>query len=109
MSIRAGVPIALDFLPCFWKSLKGEPLTLVDLKEADYVTYKLTSDVLKCTSSEEFQEVLSFQGRGRVPLVDEEMDYSSTTGLTKKVVFTYVDLNGMTVELVPGGKEIEVE
>jgi len=109
VSIRAGVPVALDFLPCFWKSLKGETLTLLDLKEADYITFRFTTDILNSTTSEVFQEVLGFRGSARMPMVEEEMDYSSTTVLTKKVVFTYMDLNGMTVELVPGGKEIEVE
>ena len=46
VAIRADVPIALDLLPCFWKSLKGEPLLLEDLKEADCITYHLTEKVL---------------------------------------------------------------
>ncbi len=109
VSVRAGVHIALDFLPCFWKSLKGEPLTIDDLKEADYVTYKLTSDILNSSTPEELQEILGFQGRARLPMAEEEVDYSSCTGLTRKVFFTYVDLNGSVVELVSGGKEVEVE
>lgn len=47
VAIRADVPIALDLLPCFWKSLKGEPLTMSDLKEADCVTYNLTQKMLE--------------------------------------------------------------
>lgn len=110
VSIRAGVPFALDFLPCFWKSLRGESLFIADLKEADYVLYKLTSDILSSTSPEELREILSFQGRAGVPsLAEEELDYTSSTGLSRKVFFTYVDLNGMVVELIPGGKELEVE
>ena len=46
VAIRADVPIALDLLPCFWKSLKGEPLSLEDLKEADCITYHLTEKML---------------------------------------------------------------
>ena len=47
VSIRADVPIALDLLLCFWKSLKGQDLTLDDLKEADHVTYSLTKDIIE--------------------------------------------------------------
>lgn len=47
MSLRADVPVALDLLVCFWKSLKGEPLSLVDLKEADSVTYSLTQEIIE--------------------------------------------------------------
>ena len=46
VAIRADVPIALDLLPCFWKSLKGEPLSLDDLREADCITYHLTQKLL---------------------------------------------------------------
>ena len=47
VAIRADVPIALDLLPCFWKSLKGEALSLDDLREADCITYNLTQKMLK--------------------------------------------------------------
>ena len=46
VAIRADVPIALDLLPSFWKSLKGETLSLADLKEADCITYHLTQKML---------------------------------------------------------------
>ena len=53
VAIRADVPIALDLLPCFWKSLKGETLSLDDLREADCITYNLTKRMLKvCTVHE---------------------------------------------------------
>ncbi len=46
VAIRADVPIALDLLPSFWKSLKGQTLSLADLREADCVTYDLTEKIL---------------------------------------------------------------
>ena len=46
VAIRADVPIALDLLPCFWKSLKGEPLSLEDLRDADCITFQLTQKMI---------------------------------------------------------------
>lgn len=40
IAIRADVPLPLDLLPSFWKTLVGEPLDPdVDLQEADILTY----------------------------------------------------------------------
>ena len=39
--------MALDLLPCFWKSLKGDQLSLSDLQEADYLTYSFTQQLLE--------------------------------------------------------------
>ena len=49
VAIRADVPIALELLPCFWKSLKGETLSLEDLQDADCITYNLTQKMLQVT------------------------------------------------------------
>ena len=51
MAVRADLPIALDFLPCFWKSLCGYQLGLEDLKDADCLTYKLTLKFLEVSSN----------------------------------------------------------
>ena len=40
------MPIALDLLPSFWKSLREEHLDLRDLQEADCITYNLTQKML---------------------------------------------------------------
>lgn len=40
------MPISLDLLPSFWKSLKRESLELSDLREADCITYNLTQKML---------------------------------------------------------------
>jgi len=59
------MPIALDLLPSFWKSLREERLDLRDLQEADCITYNLTQkmlDVRMCVgvlvqcSTEHFQK-----------------------------------------------------
>lgn len=40
IAIRADVPLPLDLLPSFWKTLVGEPLDPEqDLQEADILTY----------------------------------------------------------------------
>ena len=40
ITIRADIPIGLDLMSSFWKSLVGVSLdTVVDLKEADQITY----------------------------------------------------------------------
>lgn len=40
IAIRADVPLPLDLLPSFWKTLVGEPLDPdQDLQEADILTY----------------------------------------------------------------------
>lgn len=107
VAIRADVPITIDFLPCFWKSLRGEPLSLEDLKEADCVTYNLTCKILGAESSSEFQEVVStlkhFAGG------TEEADYPAQSTAQRKLTFVYSTLNGVEVELVEGGRERIVE
>lgn len=45
--MRADVPVAIDLLDCFWKNLRGEELTLEDLKEADTITYTLTKKIIE--------------------------------------------------------------
>lgn len=57
IAIRADVPLPLDLLPSFWKTLVGEPLDPDrDLQEADILTYnyvkKFESVSGKCIYSE---------------------------------------------------------
>ena len=90
-----------------WKSLKREPLSLEDLKEADSVTYNLTCKILSVESESEFQEVVSTLkhiGRG----AGEEAEFQ-IQGSEHELTFVYHSLNGLEVELVPGGKQITVE
>ena len=50
MALRADVPVAIDILDCFWKSLREETLTVDDLKEADSITYSLTQRIIQVCS-----------------------------------------------------------
>lgn len=107
VAIRADVPITIDFLPCFWKSLKGESLSLEDLKAADYVTYNLTCKILEAQSVEELEEVVKSLGHICEPA--EEGELVTSTPYQRGLQFVYSSLNGMEVELVPGGREIVLE
>ena len=65
VAIRADMPISLDLLPSFWKSLKKERLELSALREADCITYNLTQkmlDVSVCVC--EGEEGRGGEGRG---------------------------------------------
>lgn len=107
VAVRADVPITIDFLPCFWKCLKGEPLLLEDLREADSVTYNLTCKILSVESEAEFQEVVSTLkhiGGG----AGEEAETLSSQSSENELTFVYTSLNGVEVELVPGGREMSV-
>eukprot|EP00041_Stephanoeca_diplocostata_P039548 m.1635171 g.1635171 ORF g.1635171 m.1635171 type:complete len:4171 (-) comp25420_c1_seq1:3546-16058(-) len=56
ISLRSGVPLALDLLPCFWKSLVREPLDEHDLRAADCASADRLTKLLSFSSSEEFNE-----------------------------------------------------
>ena len=103
------MPIALDLLPCFWKSLKGEPLSLTDLKEADYVTYNLTKKILECISPEEFEELISGLHHGKGVADEDEGTAGSTHHMKTGLKFVFSGLDGIEVELCEGGQERLVE
>ena len=42
IALRSDIPLALDILPSFWKSLLGIALEEIDLYEADILTYNYT-------------------------------------------------------------------
>ena len=109
VSVRADVPIAIDFLPCFWKSFKGETLSLEDLREADCVTYNLTSKILACSSPEEFEELVSSVLHVRGSADEGEGPASSVPTAHEGLKFTLTGLDGIEVELCPNGKERRVE
>lgn len=81
----------------------------MDLKEADSVTYNLTCKILSVESPEEFQEVVSnlrhMGGRG----AGEEAEFQTQSSEDDLLTFVYTSLNGVEVELVPGGRERTVE
>ena len=74
---------------------------MVDLQEADYVTYNLTRKILSVESAEEFQSVVNNRGLGG--------GAGEEGSAQKQLTFVYNSLNGLEVELVPGGREMTVE
>lgn len=63
IAIRADVPLPLDLLPSFWKTLVGEPLDPdQDLQEADILTYNYVKKF------ESVSEGTFFEG-SRAPMV----------------------------------------
>ena len=80
----------------------------MDLKEADCVTYNLTCKILSAKSANEFREVvnnLRHIGGG----AGEDREFPMQNGCQKKLTFVYSTLNGVEVELVPGGRQTDVE
>lgn len=109
VSVRADVPIAIDFLPCFWKSLKGETLSLDDLHEADCVTYNLTSKMLSCSTAEEFEELIGSVLHGHGSIEEGDGGPSSVAAIREGLKFTLTGLDGIEVELCQNGRERSVE
>ena len=64
VAMRADVPLALDVLPCFWKALRGDPITLQDVQEADCVTYNLTEKMLSVSQCQMTALLCTHQERG---------------------------------------------
>uniref|UniRef100_A0A1X7UQ08 HECT domain-containing protein n=1 Tax=Amphimedon queenslandica TaxID=400682 RepID=A0A1X7UQ08_AMPQE len=103
VSLRADVPVALDLLVCFWKSLKEEPLSLVDLKEADSVTYSLTQEILEAKDETSFNEIISSlcqdtdthtAGTDTHAVGTDTTHTTGTDTHTASLTFTYRNLRG---------------
>ena len=110
VAIRADVPIALDLLPSFWKSLKSESLSLADLRDADCVTYNLTCKLLECSTPEEFDELVGgLIHHVKEPTVDEGERASVSAPTSENLRFVFLGLDGIEYELCPGGREKIVE
>ncbi|XP_076346000.1 putative E3 ubiquitin-protein ligase HECTD4 isoform X3 [Tachypleus tridentatus] len=86
ITMRADIPLPLDLMPCFWKSLLGLPLDpLIDLPQADCLTYKYLKDLNTASSESELNHIL------------EEHH---------KTCFVYTTLGAGEVELCPFGKNL---
>lgn len=110
VAIRADVPIALDLLPSFWKSLKGEPLSLADLREADCVTYNLTCKLLECSTPEEFDELVGGLIHHVKEPPGEEGERTTVAAVTpENLKFIFSGLDGIEYELCPNGREKTVQ
>ena len=54
IALRADVPILLDLLPCFWKTLVGDPLSFEDIVGADPLTAKMIVRLREVKTEEEY-------------------------------------------------------
>ncbi|XP_053376532.1 probable E3 ubiquitin-protein ligase HECTD4 [Mercenaria mercenaria] len=87
ITIRADIPIGLDLMASFWKSLVGVSVdTVVDIKEADQLTYSYLKKI----------EMVETEGELLALCADV---YPR---------FVYPSLSGEEVELVPHGRHIVV-
>lgn len=108
--------MALDLLPCFWKSLKGEPLTISDLQEADFLIYSFTQKLLEVNPSLVCVCVLS--AHFHIPQAKDEasfgelvcgVNHSLEEGSLQQrhqgLVFTHRTLAGLEEDLCEGGRD----
>jgi len=58
IALRADVPIALDLLPCFWKTLVGDPLVFDDIVVADPLASKMIVRLRQITTEEAYTAML---------------------------------------------------
>ncbi|KAM6111771.1 LOW QUALITY PROTEIN: putative E3 ubiquitin-protein ligase HECTD4 [Pterocles gutturalis] len=101
IAIRADVPLPLDLLPSFWKTLVGEPLDPDgDLQEADILTYNYVKkfDINDETELEALCAEIASQH-----LATESPDCPNKPCCK----FTYLT-NGEEVELCPRGRHVPV-
>jgi E3 ubiquitin-protein ligase HECTD4 len=62
LALRSDVPLPLDLLPCFWKSLVGEELDSSDITDADFLTAKRLHALETMKSAEAFAEFIQAEG-----------------------------------------------
>ena len=93
------------------QSLKSEPLSLSDLKEADCVTYYLTQRMLDCGSPVVFEELVTglHQGKSMGEEEGEESQGMMVSAHSNGLRFLFTGLDGVEMELCPGGRERPVE
>ncbi|CAG5121382.1 unnamed protein product, partial [Candidula unifasciata] len=83
ITIRADIPLGLDLLSTVWKLLVGLTLDpVVDLQQADAVTYKYIK---------------------KIEMAESEWELENICGDTD-ARFVYSTLTGMDVEIIPGGR-----
>ncbi|XP_028400510.1 probable E3 ubiquitin-protein ligase HECTD4 [Dendronephthya gigantea] len=89
IALRSDIPLALDILPSFWKSILGLPLSEVDLHDADILTYNYIRRLSEISFKEDFERLCM------------EADISGTR-------FVFTSLNGEEVSLCPNGNDLLV-
>ncbi|KAM6193704.1 putative E3 ubiquitin-protein ligase HECTD4 isoform 2-T2 [Sarcoramphus papa] len=103
IAIRADVPLPLDLLPSFWKTLVGEPLDPdVDLQEADILTYNYVKKFENIHDETELEALCA-------EIASQHLATESPDCPNKPCCkFTYLTMTGEEVELCPRGRHIPV-
>ncbi|XP_014109259.1 PREDICTED: probable E3 ubiquitin-protein ligase HECTD4 isoform X4 [Pseudopodoces humilis] len=103
IAIRADVPLPLDLLPSFWKTLVGEPLDPdLDLQEADILTYNYVKKFENISDETELEALCA-------EIASQHLATESPDCPNKPCCkFTYLSLTGEEVELCPRGRHIPV-
>uniref|UniRef100_A0A8C0P1C5 HECT domain E3 ubiquitin protein ligase 4 n=1 Tax=Canis lupus familiaris TaxID=9615 RepID=A0A8C0P1C5_CANLF len=103
IAIRADVPLPLDLLPSFWKTLVGEPLDPEqDLQEADILTYNYVKKFESINDETELEALCA-------EIASQHLATESPEGPNKPCCrFTYLTMTGEEVELCSRGRHIPV-
>ncbi|XP_074211951.1 putative E3 ubiquitin-protein ligase HECTD4 isoform X4 [Camelus bactrianus] len=103
IAIRADVPLPLDLLPSFWKTLVGEPLDPdQDLQEADILTYNYVKKFESIDDETELEALCA-------EIASQHLATESPDGPNKPCCrFTYLTMTGEEVELCSRGRHIPV-
>ncbi|XP_045441577.1 probable E3 ubiquitin-protein ligase HECTD4 isoform X11 [Pipistrellus kuhlii] len=103
IAIRADVPLPLDLLPSFWKTLVGEPLDPdQDLQEADILTYNYVKKFESINDEMELEALCA-------EIASQHLATESPDGPNKPCCrFTYLTMTGEEVELCSRGRHIPV-
>lgn len=103
IAIRADVPLPLDLLPSFWKTLVGEPLDPdQDLQEADILTYNYVKKFENINDETELEALCA-------EIASQHLATESPDSPSKPCCkFTYLTMTGEEVELCSRGRHIPV-
>ncbi|XP_060106352.1 probable E3 ubiquitin-protein ligase HECTD4 isoform X1 [Heteronotia binoei] len=103
IAIRADVPLPLDLLPSFWKTLVGEPLDPdLDLQEADVLTYNYVKKFENLNDEAELEALCA-------EIASQHLAMESPDCPNKpSCKFTYLTMTGEEVELCARGRHIPV-
>ncbi|XP_066465637.1 probable E3 ubiquitin-protein ligase HECTD4 [Tiliqua scincoides] len=103
IAIRADVPLPLDLLPSFWKTLVGEPLDPdVDLQEADILTYNYVKKFENLNDETELEALCA-------EIASQHLAMESPDCPNKpSCKFTYLTVTGEEVELCARGRHVPV-
>uniref|UniRef100_A0A2K6FY02 HECT domain E3 ubiquitin protein ligase 4 n=1 Tax=Propithecus coquereli TaxID=379532 RepID=A0A2K6FY02_PROCO len=103
IAIRADVPLPLDLLPSFWKTLVGEPLDPdQDLQEADILTYNYVKKFESINDETELEALCA-------EIASQHLATESPDSPNKPCCrFTYLTMTGEEVELCSRGRHIPV-